>query len=238
MSRIALVAALEREVRPLTKTWSARECEHDGRRFRFFENRDAVVICGGIGGEAARRAAEAVIAIFQPTVIYSVGFAGALDSSLKVGDIVQPARVVNALDGSSLSLKDSDGALISFGSVASPEQKVKLRESYGAQAVDMEAAAVGRVAELHGVSFGIIKAISDEIGFEFPSTEGFIDSSGRFSERRFALFAALRPWLWGRIFQLARNSARASRSLCVALETSIGRQNLSRDPVESNSAQH
>jgi adenosylhomocysteine nucleosidase len=221
-----MVAALEREVRPLVKSWRVSEREHGGRRFRFFENDDTVLVCGGIGGEAARRAAEAMIAIFEPAVVYSAGFAGALDSSLKVGDIVRPKRVVNARDGSSVGLDGGDRVLVTFSSVATTEQKTRLRESYGAQAVDMEAAAVARAAELRGVAFGVIKAISDEVDFEFPSTEQFIDSSGSFSEGRFALFAVVRPWLWGRVIELARNSGRASRSLCVALEALIATKNL------------
>ena len=79
MSRVAFVAALEREVRPLLKTWRVSTRDHDGRRFRFYENADIVLVCGGIGAAAARRAAEAVIALFEPSMIYSVGFAGALD---------------------------------------------------------------------------------------------------------------------------------------------------------------
>ncbi|HEY1678873.1 MAG TPA: hypothetical protein VGG04_14250 [Candidatus Sulfotelmatobacter sp.] len=220
MSRIAIVAALEREVRPLVKSWRVSEREHDGRRFRFFENDDAVLVCGGIGAEAARRAAEAVIALFEPATIYSAGFAGALDSASKVGDLVRPARVVNAGDGSSFALDGGVGVLVSFSSVASPEQKRKLRESYLADAVDMEAAAVARAAELRGVDFAVIKAISDEVDFDFPSTEKFIDASGRFWEGRFALFAAMRPWLWWRVLRLARNSTHASRALCEALSRS------------------
>jgi adenosylhomocysteine nucleosidase len=219
--KIAIVAALEREVRPLVKGWHAREVLHEHKSFRVFANNGVAVVCGGIGPEAARRAAEAIIAVVEPAIIFSVGFAGALDSSLKVGDIVRPARVINARDGSSVRLEDGRGVLVSVNSVASPEQKVKLRESYGAQIVDMEAAAVAQAADLHGVQFAVIKAISDEVGFRFPSTEKFVDSNGKFSEGRFALFAASRPWLWRSVFQLARNSSRASRALCEALQQAV-----------------
>ncbi len=125
MSRVAIVAALEREVRPLIKNWRVSEKEIDGRRFRFFENDDFVLVCGGIGAEAARRAAEAVIAIYAPGLVYSVGFAGALDPALKVGDVVQPRRVVNAGDGSSVNLDQGEGVLVSFGSIASPAAEGK-----------------------------------------------------------------------------------------------------------------
>ena len=214
MSRIAIVAALEREVRPLVKEWRVSEKEHAGRSFRFFENGDIVLVCGGIGAEAARRAAEAVIAIYAPKVIYSAGFAGALDPALKVADILQPGRVFDAGDGSSVKLDRGEGVLVSFGSVANPAQKARLRDSFGAGAVDMEAAAVARAAEARGVPFAVVKVISDEFDFSFPSMERFVDSNGQFLERRFAWFAALRPWLWPQVARLARNSNRASRALC------------------------
>jgi adenosylhomocysteine nucleosidase len=213
MSRVAIVAALEREVRPLVREWRISEKDVNGRRFRFFEKDDLVLVCGGIGAEAARRAAEAVITIYGPKVIYSVGFAGALDPGLKVGSIVQPRRVVNAGDGSSVNLNRGEGVLVSFGSVASPEQKASLRDSFGAQAVDMEAAAVARAAEVRGVEFAVVKVISDEFDFRFPSTERFVDSNGQFLEGRFAWFAALRPWLWRQVVRLAGNSNRASHAL-------------------------
>lgn len=214
MSRVAIVAALVREVRPLVKDWHVRERDSGGKRYRFFESGDRVLVCGGIGAEAARRAAEAVIAICAPVVVYSVGFAGALDPGLKVTDIVQPLRVVNASDGSSIRLDHGEGTLVSFGSVASPEQKAKLRDYFGAQAVDMEAAAVARAAEARGVGFGVVKVISDESDFSFPSMERFVDANGQFLESRFALFCALRPWLWPQVLRLARNSSRASQVLC------------------------
>lgn len=211
------MAALEREVRELVRKWQVSDREHDGRQFRFFEKEDVVLVCGGIGAAAARRAAEAVISIFSPEIVYSAGFAGALDPLLKVGNVVRPAVVIDAGDSSRVQLPGGEGVLVSFGSVASPAQKTRLRKAFGAQFVDMEAAIVGRAAEARGVAFGAVKSISDESDFEFPDTERFVDENGRFSEFGFALFAALRPWLWPKVLRLARNSARASRTLCANL---------------------
>jgi len=221
MFKVAIVAALEREIAPLvrgsgsrSKDWRVREQEAGGRRFRFFEKGDVVMVCGGIGAEAARRAAEAVIALYAPKVVFSAGFAGALDPGLRVADIIQPGRVVNAGDGSSVKLNRGEGVLVSFGAVASAAQKAKLRASFGAKAVDMEAASVARAAEARGVGLAVVKVISDEFDFSFPAMERFVDPSGRFLEGRFTRFVALRPWLWPRVLQLARNSGRASRALC------------------------
>lgn len=213
MPKVAIVAALEREVRPLIRHWRLSPKEHDGRRFRFFENDRTVLVCGGIGPEAARRAAEALIFLFQPSVIYSVGYAGALQSGVRVGEVLYPARVINASDGSSVAIPGGDGILVSYSQVAGPEQKRNLREFYGAQAVDMEAAAVARAAEARGIEYRALKVISDEFEFQLPATDRFVDPTGRFQEGRFALFAVVRPWLWLDVIRLARNSSRASKAL-------------------------
>jgi adenosylhomocysteine nucleosidase len=218
MSRVAIVAALEREVRPLVKHWRVTEKQHSGRIFRFFESGDVVVVCGGIGAEAARRAAEAVIVLYQPGIVYSAGYAGALDPAIGIGQVMRPARVIHVGDGSSASIAGGEGVLVTASGVASPAQKQKLRESFGAQAVDMEASAVARAAEARGIEFAAIKAISDEFEFEFPAPDRFVDSEGRFLEMRFALFVALRPWSWLRVIGLARNSRQATRALCEGLQ--------------------
>jgi adenosylhomocysteine nucleosidase len=222
MSRIAIVAALEREVRPLVKQWRMTEKQHDQRRFQFFENDRAVLVCGGIGAEGARRATEAVISLYTPRLVYSVGYAGALEPGLRVGEIITPARVIDAGDGSSIRIPGGNSVLVSYQHVASREQKSKLWQSYGAQAVDMESAAVARAAELKTVPFKALKVISDEFDFDLPGAERFVDSDGRFREGRFAVYAALRPWLWARVIRLARNSVRATKALCRCLSEISG----------------
>jgi adenosylhomocysteine nucleosidase len=161
--------------------------------------------------------------LYAPTVIYSVGFAGALDPGLKAGRVVQPAQVIDAQDCSRVILGEGQGVLVSFGAVATPAHKAKLKESFSAQYVDMEAAAVARAAQARGVEFAAVKAISDEFDFEFPSMDRFVDSDGAFRQGRFAAYVALRPWLWPRVLKLARNAKLASRALCNWLATALSR---------------
>jgi len=222
MPRVAIVAALEREVKPLVSNWRHSDQQHQGRRFRFFEKDDKVLVCGGIGSDAARRAAEAVIALFSPEVIYSVGFAGGLDPALRVGDLLVPRAVIDARDSSRIETGEGQGVLVTFDSVADLQQKLNLHRAYSAQAVDMEASAVARAAEGHGIHFAAVKAISDEGDFALPSTDRFIAADGRFSVASFAVFAAVRPWTWASVIRLARNSGRASRSLCRWLQAHDG----------------
>ena len=213
---------MEREVAPLIRGWKAREVEHAGRRYRLFENGSAVVICGGIGAEAARRASEAVIQAARPARLISVGFAGALNSALKIADVLEPRVVVNAADGARTDTGSGQGTLVSYAAVAEPEQKKRLAQAYDAAAVDMEAAAVAQSAQINGVEFAVLKAVSDTAEFAMPPTERFVSSDGQFREARFALFVAVRPWQWAQTLALGRNSVKASRALCMAIEKYLG----------------
>jgi adenosylhomocysteine nucleosidase len=217
-AKVAIVAALEREVRPLIKQWRRVEREHDGRKYKFFENDRAVLVCSGMGPEAARRATEAIINLYAPVLVQSAGFAGALDSTLKVGTVLTPICVIDAKDGSRIEAGVGYWVLVSVDQPASVKQKAKLAEAYWAHAVDMEAAAVARAAQAHDITFVGLKAISDEANFEMPPMERFIAGDGQLRTAAFAAYVAVRPWLWLRVFQLARNSSTAAAALCEWLE--------------------
>ena len=226
MRRIAIVAALKSEVAPLIRDWNVRLIDHAGRRYQLFENGHAALLCAGIGPEAARRATEAIIHEFQPSHILSVGFVGALDPGLRVSEVFEPRTVINAGDGARTDTGSGQGTLVSFDAVAGPEQKEKLHIAYAASAVDMEAAAVAQGAEVRGVHFGALKVVSDEAGFAMPPVHGFVAPDGSFRTASFAVHVAVRPWLWRRTFVLARNSTRARRVLCAALEQYLKRAEL------------
>ena len=224
MCKVAIIAAIEQEVAPLIRGWKALEIEANGRSCRLFEKDGAVVICSGIGAEAARRATEAVIVAARPKRVVSVGFAGALDLTLKVGDVIEPRLVINASDGARTDTGAGEGTLVSFSAIADPKQKRFLGKAYAAVAMDMEAAAVAQGAQSRGVEFAALKAISDAADFSLPPTERFVASDGRFRSAAFAAYVAVRPWLWGRTIALARNSAKASRALGSAIEAYLRHQ--------------
>jgi adenosylhomocysteine nucleosidase len=214
---------MEREVAPLVRGWAVREREHEGRRFRFFERlaeKDStVLVCGGIGSTEARRATEAVIRLYGPKRVISAGFAGALDPKLRVGEVLHPAIVIDAGSGSrnAVSSGREGVVLVTYGAIADHSQKARLAAAYGAQAVDMEAAAVAQGAEVHGVAFSACKVISDEADFSLPTPESFVGPEGQFQTGRFVLHVSVRPWLWGATVQLARNSRKSSIALSAAL---------------------
>ncbi len=222
MAKVAVVAALEREVAPLVVGWQVGWRSWDSRQFKFFESDGAVVVCGGIGPAAARRACEAVCGLYGPEMVISAGFAGALVSDLQVGDIVVPARVIDAGDGSSVETSAGSGGLVSVSEMATVERKRVLGGKYDAVVVDMEAAAVAKAAGLRRVGFGAVKVVSDVVDFEIPVVEGAVDSRGRLHEGRFLAGVVIRPWVWGRVVKMVFHSSVASRKLAEALRVRLG----------------
>jgi adenosylhomocysteine nucleosidase len=218
MPRIVFVAAMEREIALFVKNWKRIQRNHEGHTFTFFEYDDFVCVCGGMGLEAARRATQAAIALYQPTLTQSVGFAGALDPTLRVGDIFTPSIVHDTRDGSRYEISGGKGTLLTFMEVAGVAQKAKLNQAYAAQAVDMEAAAVASAASLHSIAFSAVKVVSDAADFEIPGTSHFIDPAGQFRTASFVFHIALRPWLWKGVAALAANSRKAAAALTKHLQ--------------------
>jgi adenosylhomocysteine nucleosidase len=221
MPKFGIVAALEREVEEFTRKSAVSHRVHDGNTVKVFERGDTVLVCGGIGRHAARRATEALIALCNPETVQSVGYAGALTPALKIGELIRPARITDSGDGSSLETGHGHGILVTANCTATAEQKRRFAEMYRADAVDMEAAAVAKGAEARGIRFSAMKVISDSFDFDMPPTDQFVTSEGQFRSGRFVLFAALRPWVWGSVATLAKNSKAATRVLCQALEKEL-----------------
>jgi|SRR5579884_2590884 nucleoside phosphorylase len=229
MSKIAIIAALERELWPLIHGWPKARFTHEGREFTCYESAYAVAVCGGIGYEYGSRAAEAAIARYLPGILISAGIAGALVPELRVGDTVFPAVVIDTQDGSrhETAIKDaalgnsplSRTVLASTPVIAGSTQKRQLAKSYGAQVVDMEGAAVARAAQRHSLPFIAVKSISDEVDFELAEMNRFL-RGGRIRTVSVITYAALRPWLWLKLLRLARNTRIASQNLCAWLRES------------------
>lgn len=227
MIRIGIIVAMEREVAPLVRRWKVRTIEHTGRRYRLFENAfengEAILVCGGIGAEAARRATEALIREVSPRRVISAGFAGALNASLQVGQVLEPRTVINVADGARTDVGAGEGILVSSATVAGKEQKAWFSKTYGASAVDMEAAAVAEGAQARGVEFAALKVISDDADFEMPAMDRFVGEDSSFRSSSFVCYVAMRPWLWRTTIAMARNSSKASQALCGALKSYLGR---------------
>ena len=214
----AIIAALPREVNALVKGWERREV---GQRVFVWTNGSAVVACAGMGAARAALACEAAMKAVPVTVLISAGLAGGCDAKLRVGDVVRAGVVIDSRTGERFEGEGERGEVLVTGEgIAGVREKARLHASYGASAVDMEAAAVARIARAHGLKFRAIKAISDEAEFAMEGLERFATAEGQFREGAFALYAVVRPWMWG-VIALGRNSGKALDMLTEALRAEI-----------------
>src|ERR1700748_1795184 len=149
MSKIAIIAAMEREVQSLVKGWKKGSLSFNEKRFTSFSSEGSVVAVAGIGIQNSTMAAKAVVEQFHPSVLISGGLAGALIRSLKIGSIFTPNIGVDAASGteyhcSADSAHISGGVMVTSNEIAGAEAKQRLVQQFHALVVDMEAAGVAK----------------------------------------------------------------------------------------------
>jgi len=215
---IAIVVAMPLEVAPLVRSLPKRDVEG----MALFQLPGAVVVVGGIGERSARKASEMAVTYARPEFLVNAGLAGGVSPKLKVGDVGRAKEVVEISSGTRYPTSGGDWVLVTGATVSGPEAKQQLFERYGADVVDMEAAAVAQVAQEHGLKLIIIKSVSDVAQFLLPPLGRFVEDDGKFAMRRFLAYVAVRPKWWRSVTRLGRNSRRASKSLAMALNHLIG----------------
>ena len=166
-----------------------------------------------MGAARASLAVEAVLAQGDVGRLISAGLAGACDPRVETGAVLQFGVVVNTATGERFRCDTGGEVLATAVEIVGVAEKRRLRETYGAAAVDMEAAAVGRLARLNGLGFVAIKAISDSVKAELSFLNRFRKEDGSFREGAFGVYLLLRPHRWQFGIELGRNSARAVQGL-------------------------
>ena len=223
---VGIVTAMATEAWPLIRDW--RKNPHRTQRqprvgppWVFFESADAVLLCGGIGYQAGKRAAEAVVEYAKPEMLIATGLAGELKPEWTLGRTMVAAEVVDEATGRRFKAAYGEGTVVSSREIARAAKKRELASRFAADVVDMESAAVAEVAEVHGLPFLAVKAISDEMDFELPPLQRFVDAQGRFRGMRFGFWAAWHPQWWPVIARLKRRSDLAAEKLAEKLQEVI-----------------
>jgi adenosylhomocysteine nucleosidase len=219
---IVIIAAVAGELKPLVRSWAALESREgvDGWQH---PSGPVMAFCGGMGTAAATRAFARAREVCDPVAIMSVGWAGALRAETVPGAVVRVSMVRDLKTGEMFASGGSGGLLLTSARVVSREEKQRLARTYeGSVAVDMEAAALARLAEAHGLRFSAIKAISDTLDEELPDMNPFITSSGQFATARFVAHVALKPRFWGPLATFGKQASIAANRLCDAIADEIG----------------
>ena len=223
---VGIVTAMATEVWPLIREWKKnphlwQQLPNVGHPLIFLESDNAVLLCGGIGHEAGKRAAEMVVEYAKPSCLIATGLAGGLKPEWTLGRTMVAAEVVDEATGRRFKAAYGEGTVVSSREIARADKKRELASRFGADVVDMEGAAVAEVAEAHGLPFLAVKAVSDEMDFELPPLQGFVDADGNFQGARFGFWAAWHPRWWPAIAQLKKRSDLAAAALAVKLREVI-----------------
>ena len=194
---------------PLPVTWV-----RTGR----WKGKEAMAIANGAGAE---RAFAAVLVAPKPSAVCNIGFCGALDESLRVGDIFVACEVRNGSRRYETLVPGVVGSGIASGGVASIDhiaataaEKRNLRAT-GASIVEMEAAGAARAAEDLDLPFYCIRAVSDLADETFENDfNAALTSEGQFSTLRLVTGALARPrQRFGELLRLKRRTDLASKKL-------------------------
>jgi|TARA_B100000315_G_C14582523_1_gene591263 adenosylhomocysteine nucleosidase len=139
------------------------------------------VKCAGANSDRANELASD-LAQDGCDALISFGVAGALDPTLRPGDLIIPDQVISTNGDSFETSKDQlishlgsrfifkRGSLLgSDNLIASVTEKQALHKSTGSIAVDMESIGVAQAARGHGLPFLVIRAISDAADQDLPA---------------------------------------------------------------------
>ena len=196
MQHLAIFAALQWECRPILRhlrkarrekiggltTWSG---EVAGARI--------TVVKTGMGLARAAEAARALRRAHAVDVFFSSGCAGALAGDLLPGDLViadavqfagdealpvdEPQRSRALIAAQRAGLQPRLGCFLSAARVLATAEEKRAAAAGGAIAVEMESAAIARVAAEHGIAFAAARSILDPAETRLAQSGRFVDPS-------------------------------------------------------------
>lgn len=223
MSTLLFIAADPRECVEWVRHWpqsaDAKLPVH-WSRYGIWNGRAVTAIANGAGWQRAYDAVRAAAAVSSLEAVCSIGFCGALDTALRVGDVVHVTEVrtpngpvSQTAGGKQLLVCESVDHI-----VTTADEKRTLRNA-GASVVEMEAAGVARAALELGIPFHCVRAVSDLADESFVNDFGAaLLPDGRFSVARLIWGAMGNPVArFAELIRLGRRTALASRNLGEAL---------------------
>ena len=221
MSRIAIIAAMPGELKPLVKGWKSVPT---GQRFGYkwtakLGANECVAVCGGMGADAVTRAFAQAEKDGPLDAVLSIGWAGALREDSYPGEFFIPNIVVNAQTGERFVLAERETAvvLVTTARVADEAEKRRLAQSYGGAVVDMESATVARLAQMRGIPVCCMKVITDEVTAKLPDMNPYINAAGQMKMGGFIGHVLLRPKYWPALMRLGKSSAAGADYLASAV---------------------
>jgi len=247
---IVLLAALEEEASGLRRRMALAPEGVAGLRSPAYagqyRGRPVLMARTGMGRQRAEASAEAVLARSQITAVISIGFSGALEGRLEVGDLVLASEMIGitGIGGNEIEptiyqaneelLRAATEALkatplrVVLGPtvtapaiIATPAGKQDLGRQTGAIAVDMESYWLARAVLDRGLPFLALRTISDAQEDLLPPFHQSLDADGNPRARLLAAHLIREPASLTALVRLARNAGRARRALTTGVACTV-----------------
>ncbi len=181
------------------------------------------VAIGGGTSPGADAAAQSLISDGAHTLV-SFGLAGGLDPALSPGPVIVPSAVIDGCghryptdpEASNLLGGATPHLLLGASTVAATvAEKARLYSETGAAAIDLESAAVARVARTHRATFAVLRAICDPSARALPPAAlAALDTRGAIAIGRVLASIVARPAQIPALLALASDAMTARRALC------------------------
>ncbi len=224
--RIAIIGAIKDEIAGIKKEMRITNTLRwpTGNTFAgTWRDAPIVLVRSGMGCDRARRALAEIAGKYTLKRIISIGYAGALDPSLKVGDVVVADQVVYyetlksySLDGELLGTMPevARGTLLTVDQVvATPPEKKALREKYSAVAVDMETFALAEETQARNLPFASVRAITDTADQGLIDCSHLVEADGEVSKLKAGWHVLTHPGDLKGMIDLGKHAKTATASL-------------------------
>ena len=241
--KIAIITAMPQETKAVLRIVdTSHRADLEGLRGARcgLDGHDILHVEAGMGFDNAARAAQRVIAAFEPELIVSMGLCGGVAPQLRVGDVVVaveqcivtatgvenvpvavPAACLNFIARRMALGERVFGGLFAATPVITPKRLVAalLPPQAPCPVVEMESAAIALVAVEHRIPFAAIRTVSDPADEELDfSLDEFCDDRLRIRPHKVALTILRKPGIIPQLIRLARNSSVAIAALSRALQ--------------------
>ena len=124
----------------------------------------------GIGRQNAEKSVRSFLASNSPELVLTCGFAGGLNPDLKLGDVIFELSTLNIQPSTRLLAAGAKSAKIFCADriATTVAEKKALRAETGADAVEMESAAIHAVCAERGIPCVTVRVISDTADEDLP----------------------------------------------------------------------
>ncbi len=202
------------EARTVLVCFAARE---EARPFQRLVagGRDVKVILVGIGRRNADRAIRAALVEQRPALVLTSGSAGGLRPDLTLGTVVFDADPATGLEPALLSAGAKPARFYCSERVATTvAEKQALRDSTGADAVEMESEPIRAVCREQKIPSATIRVILDTAQEDLPlDFSQLLTIEQKMSYRKLALALLKSPGKIGALLHLRRQSQAAAEQL-------------------------